>query len=430
MTIQNGSGLSTRLTGRIPAGIYYGWYVALGVGLIAFVSWGIGFYQLGVFVQRYQSEYGWSVSSISAGATLFFVLIGLTHIAFGGFIDRYGPRAVLIGGTLALCAGVAAMGQAQSIWQVYVADALLAVGFGATSTLVLGAVVGRWFRRRRTMVMTLALSGAPLGALIGVPVSTALLDRYGLSEGSLILAALGLAIAMPVAVFLIRDTPAARGLQIDGKPLEGGIAGRAVDDLRWTSRQAARTAVWWLLAFSYTAIMLGQVAYLVYQVSFLSPIVGSGRAAALVSVTGAAGLVGRAVGSLGDYVPKHHLLCAYCLVQAAGVFIAATSTGTLMLTASAALVGFTMGNTLALQPVLMAERFGMRSYAAVFGPASLAIQFGAAGGLSLVGVLADWSGGYALPFAITGGLAVLAGLAASASGYFAVNSDVRRALAS
>ena len=86
-----------------------------------------------------------------------------------------------------------------------------------------------------------------------------------------------------------------------------------------------------------------------------------------------------------------------------------------------------MGNTLALQPVLMAERFGMRSYAAVFSPASLAIHFGAATGLTLVGVLADWTGGYIVPFSVTGTLAVLAGLAASASGYFPVDRTMRTA---
>ncbi len=398
---------------------FYGWYVALGVGLTAFIAWGAGFYQLGVFVHAFHDEHGWGLTELSLGTTLFYIIVGLASLVTGRLIDRYNPRRVLITGSLVLAAGVLLYGQATALWHVYLADAVLAAGFAGTSTLVLGAIVGRWFRRRRAFVMTLALSGAPLGALALVPASTLLINRYGIQDASYIMAAAALAIVLPIALFLIEDDPASRGLNLDGDAQPPGKQA-VVEDAVWNARSAAATSVWQLLTLSFALIMLCQVAYLVHQIAFLSPIVGAGRASLFVSITGAAGIAGRFAGGLGDQYPKHLMLACYCLLQAAGVLLAAMTTEPALLMVAAALVGFTMGNTVALQPVLMAERFGMRSYGTVFGPASLLTQFGAAVGLTLVGFLAEQTGSYATPFAITGGLAVVAALAAALSGQVAL----------
>lgn len=90
-----------------------------------------------------------------------------------------------------------------------------------------------------------------------------------------------------------------------------------------------------------------------------------------------------------------------------------------------ALVGLAMGNVVALQPMLMAERFGMRSYGALFGSASLVTQCGSATGLFLVGFLAEATGSYTVPFTISGGLALLAVCLALASGRSAIPGSGR-----
>lgn len=395
--------------------VFYGWFVAAAVGATAFIAWGVGFYQLGVFVDALHDQRGWSLATLSVGPTIFYLLVGLTSLIAGRIIDRIGPRIVLLAGSLILGAGMVTLGQVRSVWQFYLADAVLAIGFTCTSTLVLGAVVGRWFHRRRAAVMTYALSGAPLGALVLVPARRLLLDRYSLATSGAVLAGLSVAVVVPLAAFVIRDPPVAYGGEPNGNA-QGPQQPPSTETKLWTVREAVHTRTWQLLTFAFVAIMLGQVAYLVYQVSFLSSVIGDGQAAVLVSVTGAFGVLGRFAGGLGDRVSRHLLMGGYCLIQGIAVMLAVVSTHPVLLGLSAALVGLTMGNTVALQPVLMAEHFGMRSYGAVFGTSSFLTQWGAAAGLSFVGVLADQTGSYVVPFTITGMLALLAGGAAVAAG--------------
>ena len=395
--------------------LFYGWYVAVGVGLTAFIAWGAGFYQLGLFVQAFHETHGWSLATLSVGTTIFYLIVGIGGLVTGRIVDRVGPRWVLACGSIILALGMLMFGHASSVWQVYLADAVVAAGFACTSTLVLGAVVGRWFQRRRAFVMTLALSGAPLGALLLVPASSLLLDQYGIAAASQVMAVVAVATILPLALFLIRDDPSEMGWNLDGDTKPAPAVHKA-DGRQWDLRSAAATSAWRLLTLSFALIMFCQVAYLVHQIAFLSPRIGAAQASVFVSITGAAGIAGRFSGGLGDRYPKHQMMALYCLVQGAGVLLAATSNQPVVLGLSAALVGFTMGNTVALQPVLMAERFGMRSYGKVFGPVSLLTQFGAAFGLTVVGVLADSPGGYTVAFGLTGSLALVAALAAYASG--------------
>lgn len=416
---------STERPAASRAGLFYGWYVAAATGAVAFASWGVAFYQLGVFLNAFHEQRGWSVAALSGGTTLFYLLLGVSTFLAGRAIDRWGPRPVLAFGGVALAAGVFGFGQATALWQVYLFDGLLAAGFGCTSTLALGAVIARWFQRRRAMVITLALSGAPLSALVLVPLSTALLERYGFATTGTVLAAIALAVILPAALLVVRDDPVKHGWQPDGDPTPPAGAPAAPSTPRWTVRAALHSTGWWLLALSFACVMLTQVAFLIHQVNFLSPQVGAGRAATLVGITGACGLLGRLFGGLGDRLAKRKLAAGYFAAQGLAVLLAAHTSEVALLALAGGVVGFTMGNVLALQPLLMAERFGLRSYGAVYGAAALLTQCSGAFGLLLVGVLADRSGGYTLPFTLTGGLGLLAALLVWASGWKMPRHSIR-----
>ena len=69
--------------------------------------------------------------------------------------------------------------------------------------------------------------------------------------------------------------------------------------------------------------------------------------------------------------------------------------------------GATVGNVLMLQPLLIAERFGVRDYPRIFSRTQLYAVIGTAGGPWLLGVLYDVSDSYQLPYAVAGACSLL-----------------------
>ena len=84
---------------------FYGWWIVLVSTAILFVSSGIGFYGHGVILDPLSTLHGWSKSTISSAVTLYFFTSGIMGMIIGRQIDRYGPKWVLIIGSLVIGAG-------------------------------------------------------------------------------------------------------------------------------------------------------------------------------------------------------------------------------------------------------------------------------------------------------------------------------------
>jgi MFS family permease len=312
------------------------------------------------------------------------------------------------------------LGQVRELWQVYLCNAILAVGYGCIHVLVLGALVARWFRRRRALAMTWALTGSSVGGLVLVPLSTALIARFDIATAATTLAVVAWAIVLPAAILVVRDRPESLGLLPDGDNESAAPAPAPSSDRLWTLRAALGTVTWWTITLAFALALMGQVAYLVHQVSFLSGLVGLSGAGLAVAITTTAGVTGRfGMGWIGDRVPRRHLAVGSFLLQAVGVLGSLGSASPVVLYCGAGAVGLTIGIVVALHPLMMVERFGVPSYGTVYGPGYLATQLGQAAGPLLVGVLADLTGSYAVPFTLTASATILA------AGLLAVTGDAR-----
>ncbi|MGA0885512.1 MAG: MFS transporter [Ilumatobacteraceae bacterium] len=70
------------------------------------------------------------------------------------------------------------------------------------------------------------------------------------------------------------------------------------------------------------------------------------------------------------------------------------------------LFGATVGNILMLQPLLIAERFGVREYPKLFGRTQFLSVAGVAGGPWLLGWLHDVAGGYETAYLVAAGMSL------------------------
>jgi MFS family permease len=84
------------------------------------------------------------------------------------------------------------------------------------------------------------------------------------------------------------------------------------------------------------------------------------------------------------------------------------------------LFGLTVGNLLMLQPLLLAEAFGVRDYPRLFGLNQLIVTLGIALGPFVLGFLHDLFDGYEVAYLVAGSMsvagAIMVGLAGTIRG--------------
>src|SRR5881628_2504030 len=177
---------------------FYGWTVVGATFVMAMFSFGLGFYGLTVYVASLQRLHGWSASTVSAPVTVYYVAGALLTAATSGLYERLGPRTVVIGGSIAMVSGVAALGIVARPWQLYPVFLVMSVGWGAMSGAAINIVLAPWWQRRRGLAVSIAFNGATLGGVIVVPALIAMIAAVGFRRATVAAAIVALIVLCAV----------------------------------------------------------------------------------------------------------------------------------------------------------------------------------------------------------------------------------------
>ena len=110
-------------------------------------------------------------------------------------------------------------------------------------------------------------------------------------------------------------------------------------------------------------------------------------------------MVARLVGGrLVTSMPMMRFTVIVAAMQTVALVGVGLSQSTILIFASIILFGMTIGNLLMMQPLLIAERFGVLDYPRIFGRSQAITIVGVAGGPLLIGWLYDVFGSYELPY--------------------------------
>jgi sugar phosphate permease len=402
----------------IPPRVFYGWVVAVGCLIMQFVTVGVGYYGLQVFLKPLRDEHGWSASVVSAASGMFFAVAGISSFFVGRYIDRIGPMRFLYAGVILISAGTFGLGHVNAVWQLFACYFVMAIAFGGGGGVSISSILTKWFIERRAQAMSIASTGTSLGGAVLVPLGTSLIANGGLRRGAPILAVLVLLVALPVLWAFIAPTPESMGLHPDGvnddRAAERRIASATAQYQTWTRREAARTRQFWAVLIGFALALAAQTGVLIHQLAFLQGKgqLGSRSAAAFaVTTTTIGSIVARlAVGRIADRANKVNLAIGFVLLQATMALTYTFVHARPALYMVAFFFGVTVGNVFMLQALVTSEVFGLVSYGAIYGVISLASQLGSACGLFFTGWALDRSGTYTMPFRILAALNAVAAL--------------------
>ena len=109
----------------LPSRVFYGWYVAFGCMVMQFVTVGVGYYGLQVFLKPLRDEHGWSASVVSSASAMFFAVSGVSSFIVGRYLDRRGPKPFIYAGIVLISSGTIALGHVHAIWQLFACYAVM-----------------------------------------------------------------------------------------------------------------------------------------------------------------------------------------------------------------------------------------------------------------------------------------------------------------
>lgn len=388
------------------AGLFYGWKVVAAILVVLTFTSGLSFYNHAVILNALARSPVFSVESASIAVSLFFVSAGIAGLWVGKLLARYDARWCITAGALISALSLTAIAFVTSVLQLYVVYVFFGIGFAATGLLPGTTLVARWFHKKRAMALSFASTGLSLGGVLITPGSAALVEALGLASSAPLMGLLYLLGVIPVTWLMIRPSPASMGLQMDG----GAAPDNPADDPHGDGISFARARghrFFWATSLAYVFLMMAQVGGIAHQYGLVNEVLSTGQSALALAVLPVASIVGRLLGGwLVDNLSIRGFAISMIVLQVFSLSLLSLSEGVVTLFAGLALFGITVGNLLMLQPLLMAEAFGLKDYTEIFSASNLMSSLGTACGPAVLGLAYAVNETYDLPY----GLAATAGL--------------------
>ena len=407
--------LAARLAQRLP--FYYGWVILGVVCCVSIARVGPAVATLSVFIGPMTAEFGWSRTEISGAVSLGGILAAITSPMLGSFLDRKGPRTILLMAVLTTGLTILLLSQIGNLAAFYLLFCIARMNFAGPFDLgTLGAVVN-WFVARRPLALSMALL-AQMAGLTMMP----LIAFWAMEHGGWRAGWIAVGVAVLVAGFLptwllMVGRPEDLGLKPDAaKGHTATTPEKAAEpEPTFTRAEALATPTFWLLAIFTMLVWPVQAGVSLHQAVHVTER-GLSMATAVTGVTlfsaasgASALLLGLVLRRLG--VRAGLVLSACGMAMGTALFGTVSSSSDVVL--AAGVFGAGIGGMQTCLPVAWADYFGRRNFGAIRGVA-LTIQVTAqAIGPLLSGVLRDWTGSYDashMTFAALAALAVLVAL--------------------
>ncbi len=402
----------------VNKGIFYGWFI-LGVGFFTlFVASGSrnGF---GVFIVPMSNDLEWSRGAISLAIALGWFVNGITLPFLGKFYDQLGGRTVICYSLIVLGSATMLLSLVTSLWMLIILYGLLmSTAASGASLVTVGAILSKWFYRKRGAAISISSSGASIGSMILAPFATYLILLIGWRITWGVMGGLVLFLALPLVFFLMKENPADIGEVPDGafvpdSQTQSDDKEEVVTPLEaeyW--KHAYRSAPMWQLSVGYFVCGMTTGILSAHYVPFvIDRGISASTAALAFGVMMGFNTIGvLAAGFYSDKIGRKNLLGLVYATRGLAYAVLILGPGLFPIWGFAVIAGISWIATVPLTTSLTAEIYGLKNMGVLSGLITFAHQMGSALSILLGGVLYDIFGNYDLAFGICGSTLLVASI--------------------
>jgi len=399
---------------------YYGYWIVAAAFVSQFVAMGIFSYVLGPFMMPMIEDLGWTRAEFTLSRSLGQFVMGLTGFLIGAWVDRFGPKPLMLVGATIMSISLALHALVDNVWQwLFLNGVTATIGGALLGNLVVNVTLAKWFVEKRGQAVAWAAMGVSFAGILITPLVTISVDTLGWRETWVMLAIATALLVYPVAL-VMRRMPEDHGWHPDGKSDDQVASGQARKaqadfDRSMTRREALRTWAFYCLVFSFGLFSINIVVMLLQTVPYLTDS-GFSRTEAAYAITAASvpAMISKPIwGYFIDRLPAKPLAA----IGASGTGLAlfaivwSVNSGTLpWIYGSFFLLGLGWGGMIPLQEVIWGSYFGRRYLGAVRSAAlPFALLLGAGAPLA-VSYYHDQTGTYHGALLVVAGLNLLSGL--------------------
>ena len=390
--------------------IFYGWWIVLAGSISQAYTSGTFWQGFGAFFDPIIDQFGWSRALTAGAMSLQRTESGAISPFVGWFVDKFGPRNVMLFGTGLTALGFILLSRIQELWQFYAAFLVLTIGLSFGTFLIVTTAVANWFVESRSKALSFTMAGSGLGGVL-VPVIIWLIATTDWRTGLVVVAIGYLVIGIPVS-FVMKSRPEDYGLLPDGALPEDPDEQNGSEDaarrraalsgeVNMTTRQALTSRVFWQLAIA-MGVSGMVISASIHQIPAITSFGISRNIAGFailgVSLFSVAGRLGS--GFFGDRLDKRHVIAVSLFLQFVGTMVFAFSSELWHLAIFIVTWGVGFGASIPVRFALIADLFGRRHYGSIMGTLmTTSAIFGVIAPV-LVGWIYDIRGNYREPFAL------------------------------
>lgn len=394
---------------------YYGW-VIVGVSLIVMlVVYGV-WWSFPVFYVAILDAFGWTRAQTATIFAVGSVIYGVSSVAAGILIDRFGPRKLIPMAGFIIAAGCVISACSHQIWHFFISYAVF-MGFGTVTAGFVpnAAVLTNWFVNQRGTALGIASVGEGAAPLMAV-VTQRLISNIGWRYSYLVLAAIILLIIVPLSALFMRSTPESVGLSPDRKsnpfphtkPKVQTYYLKIVDkrwvESDWTLSKGMKTYRFWLLFGIMLTLGIGMGVLLTHQVALTKDLGYSEATATFIfALTGLVIAIARFSGILADRFGREITSTIALLVSTVGILallLLSNTNQTWLLYLYAITFGFGLGLFAPTYSCTAADLFGGKGFGAILGFVNIGWGLGSGIGAWIGGAVFDRNGNYDLALLI------------------------------
>lgn len=388
------------------SGSVWAWFVLIGC---------IGFYSIptgiiantsGIFVAPVMDQFGWSQTDTTMYRTIQPLVSALCAPLAGKLMEKYNPRWILAGVSLAFGLASLASAYATELWQWN----LYGVVFGVTAAffmyLAAPVLINLWFKKGAGIAVSISAATLSLLAAVASPVGQALINAYDWQTARMILSLATTVLSVILTVAFVRKSPAVMGVlpfgASDDPAIDDAEEAVQMEDEGATMEQARKSPA------LYTLILVAGI--FVMCAAFFQQIpafcahgaLGAEVGAMAVSIIMVGGIVGKLLlGALNDKIGIQWTGLIATVGGALGIALAWLSgTNVAVFYAGMVIFGFGYAGLTVIAPMLARAAFGSRNYSQIYSWVSTGIFVATAISFVVYGMIYDTTGSYDLCFVI------------------------------